>query len=116
MAPCMRSRILHSWQPHCRGLQLRQRLVPFSQVRTLSAEDFVAVLAQHLQACRPRCSLPVKGGFTLHPALCDLQVMVWPCWVHELSDALGLGRAAGSEVAAHSPRMCSAAGEGHRGW
>ena len=41
VAPCMRSRVLHSWQQHCRGLQLRQRLVPFAQVRSLSPEDFV---------------------------------------------------------------------------
>ena len=60
VAACMRSSILHSWQPHCGGLQLQQRVVPFNEVRNLSPEAFVATLAEHLQACLPRCSqLPV---------------------------------------------------------
>ena len=44
-----RGEVLASWAEHCRGLVPRQRFIPFADVRSLSPEDFVGVLAGGLK-------------------------------------------------------------------
>ena len=43
-----RGDVLASWAEHCGGLVPRQRFIPFAEVRSLSPEDFVHVLAEGL--------------------------------------------------------------------
>lgn len=43
-----RGDVLASWAEHCGGLVPRQRFIPFADVRSLSPEDFVRVLAEGL--------------------------------------------------------------------
>ena len=59
VAPCSRSAVLQSWQPHCRGHVPLQRCIPFHHVHSMSPADFVLALAADLQACLSRCSQPV---------------------------------------------------------
>ena len=44
-----RGEVLASWAEHCGGLVPRQRFIPFAEVRSLSPEDFVRVLAEGLK-------------------------------------------------------------------
>ena len=50
VAPCDRPRVLASWEKACAGVVPQERGIPFSQVRHLSPEDFVALLAEDLGA------------------------------------------------------------------
>lgn len=44
-----RGEVLASWAEQCGGLVPRQRFIPFAEVRSLSPEDFVRVLAEGLK-------------------------------------------------------------------
>ena len=44
-----RGEVLASWAEHCGGLVPCQRFIPFADVRSLSPEDFVRVLAEGLK-------------------------------------------------------------------
>lgn len=50
VAGCDRPRVLGSWEKACAGVVPRERGVPFSQVRHLSPEEFVGLLAEDLGA------------------------------------------------------------------
>jgi FAD synthetase len=50
VAPSDRERVLRSWAPFCSGEAPRQRYIPFTEVRMLSPEEFVRVLAEDLHA------------------------------------------------------------------
>ena len=58
VASCDRARVLQTWAPFCHGLAPRQHLVPFAEVRNMSPDEFVHVLANDLQVT---VSLP-QGG------------------------------------------------------
>jgi FAD synthase len=47
---CDRPRVLSSWQAACMDRCPRQRFIPFHEIRTMSPEDFVRVLAEDLKA------------------------------------------------------------------
>ena len=49
VAPGDRARVLQSWAPFCHGHAPRQHLVPFANVRTLSPDEFVRLLAEDLK-------------------------------------------------------------------
>jgi FAD synthase len=48
VAPCDRKRVLGSWKKACLGTVPQEHGIPFSQVRNLSPEEFVALLAEDL--------------------------------------------------------------------
>ena len=50
VATCDRPRVLASWKKACLGMAPREHGIPFAEVRSLSPEDFVAVLAEDLGA------------------------------------------------------------------
>ncbi|KAL4424006.1 hypothetical protein ABPG75_001307 [Micractinium tetrahymenae] len=50
VAPCDRQRVLDSWAAHCQGRQPQECAIPFAEVRTMSPEAFVELLAAELQA------------------------------------------------------------------
>lgn len=47
---CERWSVLESWAPYCEGRTPRMRYLPFSEIRSMSPEDFVEVLARKLGA------------------------------------------------------------------
>ncbi|GAB4815035.1 hypothetical protein N2152v2_002081 [Parachlorella kessleri] len=49
VAPCDRDRVLRRWAASCRGLVPRECAIPFTEVRTMSPEAFVALLAEELR-------------------------------------------------------------------
>ena len=56
VADADRAVVLASWAPYCGGIAPCQRFIPFGEVRNLSPEDFVRVLAHDLQVspCLPK--------------------------------------------------------------
>ncbi|KAG1674160.1 hypothetical protein FOA52_015791 [Chlamydomonas sp. UWO 241] len=50
VAPSDRPRVLSSWADACAGRLVRQRAVPFREIREMSAEAFVKLLAHDLKA------------------------------------------------------------------
>lgn len=50
VAPVERPFILQSWAPWCGGRVPCQRYIPFGQIRTMSPEEFVRLLAHDLRA------------------------------------------------------------------
>ena len=49
VADADRANVLASWAPQCNGVAPCQRFVPFAEVRSLSPEAFVRVLAHDLK-------------------------------------------------------------------
>ena len=47
---CDKPRVLTSWTSHCNGLTPHMRFLPFREIRFMSAEDFVRLLAEELGA------------------------------------------------------------------
>jgi FAD synthetase len=50
VAPPDRARVLAAWAGACGGRTPRQRFLPFAEIRGMSPQQFVAVLAQELGA------------------------------------------------------------------
>ena len=55
VADADRQSVLASWASHCGSLVPCQRFIPFAEVRSLSPEEFVHVLAHDLQV-KPACN------------------------------------------------------------
>ncbi|KAI3432282.1 hypothetical protein D9Q98_003842 [Chlorella vulgaris] len=49
VAPCDRQRVLATWGLHCQGHVPRECAIPFAEVRNLSPEAFVQLMAEELQ-------------------------------------------------------------------
>ena len=47
---CEKSRVLASWASYCNGLVPCMRFLPFREIRFMSPEDFVKLLAEELGA------------------------------------------------------------------
>ena len=65
-----RGAVLASWAEHCGGLVPRQRFIPFAEVRSLSPEDFVRVLAEGLMVSASAHAS--RGTTTLESIYCAL--------------------------------------------
>ncbi len=89
VAPSEREAVLRGWAPFCGGTTPRLRCVPFSAVRQLSPDDFVAALAHDLRAAGVVVGNNYRFGFkvglavscglwrcsnTVHQSICKL----WP--------------------------------------
>ena len=76
-----RGEVLASWAEHCRGLVPRQRFIPFAEVRSLSPEDFVRVLAEGLKVS---AAAHASRSISTHCGVCSVP---WdlPCILMERS-------------------------------
>ena len=68
VAPCDRPRVLMSWDHACGYQPVREKSISFQQIRSMSPEEFVKMLAVDLNVSGPHAPMAPAGAMPPVPA------------------------------------------------